>query len=189
MGERYDCTECKETLFGQKYILKDENPFCIKCYEALFSNTCEVCQKLIGSTSKVPAAQASSQLSLGRRADCCVVALSAGSVVQGPALAQRMFPVPQVQPLSGGPALRHQGRHAHVHRVLQQWVLSQMSRLPQDHHARWECRPVLDLLECCRQLEQRSDQLQTAFSLSFMLLLIFYEILGGIQSPRFLCTC
>lgn len=53
MAERYDCAECKESLYGQKYILKDESMYCIKCYEALFSNTCEVCHLLIASTSKV----------------------------------------------------------------------------------------------------------------------------------------
>lgn len=53
MGERYDCTECQESLYGHKYILKEEKPYCIKCYETLFSNTCEVCQKLISCTSKV----------------------------------------------------------------------------------------------------------------------------------------
>uniref|UniRef100_A0AAX7V5H7 LIM zinc-binding domain-containing protein n=1 Tax=Astatotilapia calliptera TaxID=8154 RepID=A0AAX7V5H7_ASTCA len=52
MGERYDCTECQESLYGHKYILKEEKPYCIKCYETLFSNTCEVCQKLISCTSK-----------------------------------------------------------------------------------------------------------------------------------------
>lgn len=53
MAERYDCTDCKESLYGQKYILKEENPYCIKCYETLFSNNCEVCELLIGCTSKV----------------------------------------------------------------------------------------------------------------------------------------
>lgn len=53
MAERYDCTECKETLYGQKHILKEENPYCTKCYEALFSHNCEACKKLIGCTSKV----------------------------------------------------------------------------------------------------------------------------------------
>uniref|UniRef100_A0A8C5N5X9 Four and a half LIM domains protein 2-like n=1 Tax=Gouania willdenowi TaxID=441366 RepID=A0A8C5N5X9_GOUWI len=49
---RYDCKECEESLYGQKYILKEENPYCIKCYETLFSSDCESCHKLIGCTSK-----------------------------------------------------------------------------------------------------------------------------------------
>uniref|UniRef100_A0A8C6U8T3 Four and a half LIM domains 2 n=1 Tax=Neogobius melanostomus TaxID=47308 RepID=A0A8C6U8T3_9GOBI len=52
MAERYDCTECKESLFGLKYILKEEKPYCIKCYETLFSSSCEVCQKPISCTSR-----------------------------------------------------------------------------------------------------------------------------------------
>ncbi|KAI2663380.1 Four and a half LIM domains protein 2 [Labeo rohita] len=39
MTERYDCHYCKESLFGKKYVLRDENPYCVKCYESLYSNT------------------------------------------------------------------------------------------------------------------------------------------------------
>uniref|UniRef100_A0A8C5GJN0 Four and a half LIM domains protein 2-like n=1 Tax=Gouania willdenowi TaxID=441366 RepID=A0A8C5GJN0_GOUWI len=53
MVESYDCKECEESLYGQKYILKEENPYCIKCYETLFSSDCESCHKLIGCTSKM----------------------------------------------------------------------------------------------------------------------------------------
>uniref|UniRef100_A0A8C2XQQ5 LIM zinc-binding domain-containing protein n=1 Tax=Cyclopterus lumpus TaxID=8103 RepID=A0A8C2XQQ5_CYCLU len=53
MAERYDCMQCAQSLYGQKYILKDDDPFCVKCYEQLFSSSCEVCQKLIHCTSKV----------------------------------------------------------------------------------------------------------------------------------------
>uniref|UniRef100_A0A8D0ATS8 LIM zinc-binding domain-containing protein n=1 Tax=Sander lucioperca TaxID=283035 RepID=A0A8D0ATS8_SANLU len=52
INKSYDCTECKESLFGLKYILKETNPYCVKCYDDLFSNNCEVCQKVIGCTSK-----------------------------------------------------------------------------------------------------------------------------------------
>lgn len=53
MSECYNCAECQASLYGQKYILKEENMYCIECYEALFSTTCEVCQLLISCTSKV----------------------------------------------------------------------------------------------------------------------------------------
>lgn len=53
MVEPHDCTECKESLYGNKYILKEEEPFCIKCYDVLYSNTCVECEKLIECTSKV----------------------------------------------------------------------------------------------------------------------------------------
>uniref|UniRef100_A0A803SRJ2 FHL1/2/3/5 N-terminal LIM domain-containing protein n=1 Tax=Anolis carolinensis TaxID=28377 RepID=A0A803SRJ2_ANOCA len=54
MTERFDCHYCKETLFGKKYILREDNPYCIKCYESLYSNTCEECKKPIGCDCKVP---------------------------------------------------------------------------------------------------------------------------------------
>ncbi|MGH0133287.1 UNVERIFIED_CONTAM: hypothetical protein FKN15_053707 [Acipenser sinensis] len=41
MTERYDCHYCKESLFGKKYVLREENPYCVKCYESLYSNNCE----------------------------------------------------------------------------------------------------------------------------------------------------
>uniref|UniRef100_A0ACB8FIH8 Four and a half LIM domains protein 2 n=1 Tax=Sphaerodactylus townsendi TaxID=933632 RepID=A0ACB8FIH8_9SAUR len=52
MTERFDCHYCKESLFGKKYILREENPYCIKCYESLYSNTCEECKKSIGCDCK-----------------------------------------------------------------------------------------------------------------------------------------
>lgn len=53
MSEPFECQECQVSLYGQKYILKEESIFCICCYEARFSHKCEVCQLLIGCTSKV----------------------------------------------------------------------------------------------------------------------------------------
>lgn len=53
MTERYDCHYCKESLFGKKYVLREDNPYCIKCYESLYSNTCEECKKPIGCNSRV----------------------------------------------------------------------------------------------------------------------------------------
>ncbi|NXA11817.1 FHL2 protein, partial [Sapayoa aenigma] len=52
MTERFDCHYCKESLFGKKYILKEDSPYCVKCYENLYSNTCEECKKPIGADSK-----------------------------------------------------------------------------------------------------------------------------------------
>lgn len=132
MAERYDCTECEESLYGQKYILKEESPFCIKCYEKLFSSTCEVCQKLISCTSKVT----NTHVCISWVKAFLRASFSAGFVVQGAPLAQRVLPLRQVQPVSGGPALRHQGRPADVHRLLQQRVLCQVPCVPEDHHAR-----------------------------------------------------
>lgn len=47
------CWQCDETLTGQRYVLRDENPYCIKCYENVFANTCDECNKIIGIDSKV----------------------------------------------------------------------------------------------------------------------------------------
>uniref|UniRef100_A0A8C9L9F1 FHL1/2/3/5 N-terminal LIM domain-containing protein n=1 Tax=Pavo cristatus TaxID=9049 RepID=A0A8C9L9F1_PAVCR len=53
MTERFDCHYCKESLFGKKYILREDSPYCVKCYENLYSNTCEECKKPIGADYKV----------------------------------------------------------------------------------------------------------------------------------------
>uniref|UniRef100_A0A8B9KD02 Four and a half LIM domains 2b n=1 Tax=Astyanax mexicanus TaxID=7994 RepID=A0A8B9KD02_ASTMX len=52
MAERYDCHYCKESLFGKKYVLREENPYCVKCYKSLYSNTCEECKKPICCNSR-----------------------------------------------------------------------------------------------------------------------------------------
>ncbi|XP_052738681.1 prickle planar cell polarity protein 3-A isoform X2 [Bicyclus anynana] len=46
------CWQCDESLTGQRYVLRDEHPFCIKCYESVFANGCEECNKIIGIDSK-----------------------------------------------------------------------------------------------------------------------------------------
>ncbi|KAI1885357.1 hypothetical protein AGOR_G00219310 [Albula goreensis] len=48
MTENFDCDNCKDSLFGKKYVLWEESPFCVTCYESLYSNTCEECKKPIG---------------------------------------------------------------------------------------------------------------------------------------------
>lgn len=47
------CWQCDETLTGQRYVLRDEHPYCIKCYESVFANPCDECDKIIGIDSKV----------------------------------------------------------------------------------------------------------------------------------------
>lgn len=47
------CWNCDESLTGQRYVLRDEHPYCIKCYESVFANTCEECNTIIGIDSKV----------------------------------------------------------------------------------------------------------------------------------------
>ncbi|XP_040206060.1 four and a half LIM domains protein 5 isoform X1 [Rana temporaria] len=50
--EAFDCQSCKESLYGKKYTVKDDNPYCIKCFENLFANICEGCKKPIECDSK-----------------------------------------------------------------------------------------------------------------------------------------
>ena len=47
------CFNCNQSLTGLRYILKEEKPYCIGCYENLFANCCEDCKKPIGTDSKV----------------------------------------------------------------------------------------------------------------------------------------
>ncbi|CAH2233085.1 jg10561 [Pararge aegeria aegeria] len=46
------CWQCDESLTGQRYVLRDEHPYCIKCYESAYANGCEECDKIIGIDSK-----------------------------------------------------------------------------------------------------------------------------------------
>lgn len=46
------CWQCDDSLTGQRYVLRDEHPYCIRCYEQVFSNQCEECGKAIGIDSK-----------------------------------------------------------------------------------------------------------------------------------------
>ena len=38
-----------------RYVLREDHPFCIKCYENVFANNCDDCGKVIGIDSKVTA--------------------------------------------------------------------------------------------------------------------------------------
>lgn len=55
MADRFDCDNCKESLYGRKYIQSDDSPYCIPCYDSLFSNTCDECKELIGHDARVRA--------------------------------------------------------------------------------------------------------------------------------------
>ncbi len=51
--EKMFCHHCDESLAGHRYVLRDDHPYCIKCYENVFANNCDECGKLIGIDSKV----------------------------------------------------------------------------------------------------------------------------------------
>jgi len=50
--DHFSCHNCDKSLTGCRYILKDENPHCIGCYEQLFAHDCEECSNKIGTDSK-----------------------------------------------------------------------------------------------------------------------------------------
>ncbi|CAB1429077.1 unnamed protein product [Pleuronectes platessa] len=52
MADRFDCVNCKESLYGRKYIQSDDSPYCIPCYDSLFSNTCDECKELIAHDAR-----------------------------------------------------------------------------------------------------------------------------------------
>ncbi len=47
------CWQCDGSLTGMRYVLREDHPFCIKCYEQVHANVCEECTKPIGIDSKV----------------------------------------------------------------------------------------------------------------------------------------
>jgi len=46
------CHQCDDSLAGHRYVLREEFPYCIKCYENVFANNCDECGKIIGIDSK-----------------------------------------------------------------------------------------------------------------------------------------
>nr|AJV21312.1 limpet [Terebratalia transversa] len=48
----FACIECDKSLTGHRYILKEEKPYCIVCYEKLFANTCNECSEIIKTDSR-----------------------------------------------------------------------------------------------------------------------------------------
>jgi len=50
--DHFACWNCDQSLSGSRYILRDDRPHCLRCYEELFSHVCEECKKRIGTDSK-----------------------------------------------------------------------------------------------------------------------------------------
>ncbi|XP_044268377.1 paxillin homolog 1 isoform X1 [Tribolium madens] len=51
-GQHFCCWQCDESLTGQRYVLRDDHPYCVSCYESVFANACEKCSRIIGIDSK-----------------------------------------------------------------------------------------------------------------------------------------
>lgn len=47
------CHNCDKKLVACRYIVKEENPHCIPCYQELYAHNCEECKKPIGPDYKV----------------------------------------------------------------------------------------------------------------------------------------
>jgi hypothetical protein len=50
--EHFACKQCDNSLTGHRYILKNDQPYCLPCYEEVFAHTCDNCHLKIGSDSK-----------------------------------------------------------------------------------------------------------------------------------------
>ncbi|KAM4040768.1 four and a half LIM domains protein 5 isoform 1-T2 [Anomaloglossus baeobatrachus] len=48
----FDCCHCKKSLYGQKYTVREEDPYCVTCFESIFANRCEGCKNPIECDSK-----------------------------------------------------------------------------------------------------------------------------------------
>ncbi|XP_074043294.1 four and a half LIM domains protein 5 [Macrotis lagotis] len=51
-SNQVECQNCKGLLYGKKYALKENEPYCLPCYNKLFANTCAECKQIIECDSK-----------------------------------------------------------------------------------------------------------------------------------------
>ncbi|XP_048205297.1 four and a half LIM domains protein 1-like [Perognathus longimembris pacificus] len=52
MSDKLSCSHCKESLQGKKYVEKDDQHYCLKCFSKFYANTCAECRMPIGADSK-----------------------------------------------------------------------------------------------------------------------------------------
>lgn len=138
MTECFDCDNCKESLYGRKYIQMDNGPYCIPCYDAHFANTCDECKELIGHDCRVSTGPVLSIVVPGSSSPPPpLTSLSSpGAVLRGSPLPRALLPLLPLRPLAGRRALHLPGRGAAVQRLLLQRVLLQVHCLREDGHAR-----------------------------------------------------
>lgn len=48
----FACFHCDMNLTGHRYVLRDNHPYCIECYEELFAHACHDCKQVISTDSK-----------------------------------------------------------------------------------------------------------------------------------------
>ena len=51
--EHLACWNCDKKLIACRYIMREEHPHCVPCYQQLFAHNCEECGKPIGPDYKV----------------------------------------------------------------------------------------------------------------------------------------
>ena len=83
------CWHCDTKLTGQRYVLTDQRPTCLPCYESHFAATCQTCGKLIGGTVIVVLGLKLSPLNFRPR--------EPGPELPWPSLARGLLPVRQVR--------------------------------------------------------------------------------------------
>ena len=51
--DHFNCWQCDESLANKRYVLREDNPYCVRCYESSFAPACDSCRKPIGVDNKV----------------------------------------------------------------------------------------------------------------------------------------
>lgn len=46
--QHFACFDCDQQLGGQRYVMKDDKPYCCQCFERCFSEFCDTCGEQIG---------------------------------------------------------------------------------------------------------------------------------------------
>ncbi|KAI9583466.1 hypothetical protein GQX74_005214 [Glossina fuscipes] len=46
--KHFACFECERQLGGQRYIMRDGKPYCLKCFDTMFAEYCDYCGDVIG---------------------------------------------------------------------------------------------------------------------------------------------
>jgi LIM domain len=102
------CWNCDESLTGQRYVLRDEHPYCIKCYESVFANTCEECNTIIGIDSKVKKLAKAFKITLINLS--LFISYQTGLELQRQTLARSLLFVPDVPHLACRQTIRIEDR-------------------------------------------------------------------------------
>lgn len=45
----FTCFECDKSLGGTRYVMREDRPYCLECFEGLFAENCSTCKKPISN--------------------------------------------------------------------------------------------------------------------------------------------